>query len=144
MKRTLLFFCLAVMTVSCSTPAKLINSSTSSNATAGFKPTVTVADVQVSEQKISFLYVPSKTVLDGGYDNVIRTAVREALLSAGEKYDVLMAKETQVKYSAEGKIESVYVTGYPGCYVNWRSSDELVEDKPATEEGTLKSLFKKK
>lgn len=143
MKKILLFLALAVIAASCSTSAKLVTSSTSKNAVAAFKTTVTVADVKVSDHKISFLYVPSKTALEGGFDNVMKTAVHEALLSAGEQYDVLMAKETQVKYSSDGKVESVYVTGYPGTYVNWRSADELVEEEP-DKGGLSLPLFKKK
>lgn len=140
MKKIGLFIFAAVIAASCSTSAKLVTSSTSMKASAGLKTTVTVADVKVSEQKISFLYIPSKTAIEGGFDNVIRTAVHEALLSAGEKYDVLMARETQVKYSAEGEVESVYVTGYPGCYVNWRSTDELVQEESSK---TGMSILKK-
>lgn len=144
MKKIILFLCIAAVAASCSTSAKLITSATSKNAVAAFKPTVTIADVQVSEQKISFLYIPNKKVISGGYDNIIRTAVHEALLSAGEKYDVLMAKETQVKYTVDGKVESVLVTGYPGCYVNWRSSENLLVEEEVVKEGIVLPVFKKK
>lgn len=71
--------------------------------------------------------MPSKTVVMGGYDNVINTAVREALLANGNA-DVLVALETQIKYDKEGQIESVTVTGYPAKYVNFRNpGDEYLK-----------------
>jgi hypothetical protein len=82
----------------------------------------------VSPTKISFFHIPSKTVVMGGYDNVINTAVREALASNGNA-DVLVALETQVKYNSVGEIESVTVTGYPATYTNFRSpSDEVLSN----------------
>ena len=103
--------------------ARLINTSTFNDATSAFQTTTIIADIKVSETKISHLYIPSKTVVAGGFDNIIQTAVREAIQAAGE-YDVLVAKETQVKYADSGQVESVLVTGYPGKYVNWRSTKE--------------------
>ena len=44
--------------------------------------TVTIADLEVSEQSITFTYTPSKAVVNGGRNNVIKTAVAEALRKA--------------------------------------------------------------
>ena len=55
-------------------------------------------------------------------------SVRQALRSAGN-YDVLVARETTMtvkKKFFSSKISSVTVTGFPGNYVNWRSTVELV------------------
>lgn len=116
----------ALESCSISYPARLITTSTSTGTSAGFQTTTVVADIKVSETKISFLYIPSKTVIDAGYENIINTAVREALVSAGKQYDVLVARETQVKYTPDGEIESVLITGYPGQYTNWRSSQDVI------------------
>lgn len=142
MKKILIIVSAIVVLVSCSTPAKLITTSTFKDASATFKTTAVVADIKVEGRKWSFLYVPSKTVAAGGYDNIIKTAVHEALMSAGKEYDVLVAKETQVKYNEESQVESVLVTGYPGKYTNWRNSEEIF---PAEPEKTASPLgFKKK
>ena len=76
--------------------------------------------------KISYFMIPSKTVQQGGENNVIKTAVREALLANGNA-DVLVGLNTQIKYDAKGQPESITVTGYPAKYVNFRSpSDEEI------------------
>lgn len=142
MKKIIIIASAIAVLTSCSVPAKLITTSTSEDASASFQTTAVLADIKVSETKLSFLYVPSKTVSAGGYDNIIKTAVHEALMSVGKEYDVLVAKETQVKYDAQSNVESVLVTGYPGKYVNWRSSE-----KPVVKESKNNSTpitFKKK
>ena len=126
MKRLLLFFVVAVMATSCASSARLMYSATHSKAKAVQPVAALYADLNVSPTKISYFLIPSKTVVQGGYDNVINTAVREALLANGNA-DVLVALETQVKYDAAGEIESVTVTGYPATYTNFRSpSDEVL------------------
>lgn len=138
MKRLLLFFVVAVMATSCASSARLMYSATHSKAKAVQPVAALYADLDVSPTKISYFLIPGKTVLMGGYDNVINTAVREALLVNGNA-DVLVAMETQVKYNSIGEIESVTVTGYPATYTNFRSpSDEVLDamvktdDAPAT------------
>lgn len=138
MKRLLLFFVVAVMATSCASSARLMYSATHSKAKAVQPVAALYADLDVSPTKISYFLIPGKTVLMGGYDNVINTAVREALLNNGNA-DVLVAMETQVKYNSLGEIESVTVTGYPATYTNFRSpSDEVLgtmvktSDAPAT------------
>ena len=149
MKKAIFIASAIAVLASCSTPAKLISTSTSEKTSSSFLTTAVIADIQVSETKLSFLYIPSKTVIAGGYDNIIQTAVREALMSVGKEYDVLIAKETQVKYDGEFNVESVLVTGYPGRYVNWRHSDEPVYDEPVSvnkneHKGGMFSIFKGK
>ena len=126
MKRFLLFFVVVAMATSCVSSAKLMNSATHSKAKAIQPVAALYADLNVSPTKISYFLIPSKTVVLGGYDNVINTAVREALLANGNA-DVLVALETQVKYDVAGDIESVTVTGYPATYTNFRSpSDDVL------------------
>ena len=106
--------------VGCSSMAKLTNTATH-NKVSVLDPVVAVfADLDVSTTKISFFYIPSKTVVKGGFDNVIDSAVREALLANGNA-DVLVGLEKQIKYTAEGQIESITGNGYPAKYVNFRS-----------------------
>lgn len=114
------FLFIAIAVTSCSVPAKLINSATYKTVSVAQPVVAVFADLQVSPEKITYFMMPSKTVVMGGYDNVIDTAVREALVANGDA-DVLVALETQVKYDKEGQIESVTVTGYPAKYVNFRN-----------------------
>ena len=123
------------MFVGCSTTvpvvapsAKLINTATYTRGSAVQPVSAVFADLQVSPEKILFLYIPSNTVLQGGESNVVSSAVREALLSNGNA-DVLVALESQIKYGEDGKIESITVTGYPAKYVNFRNpGDEYLRD----------------
>lgn len=124
MKKSVLLV-LAVAAMSFSSCKTLLSTATTEDAKALFLPTVTIADVEVSSEKLTYLYVPTKMVAKGGRKNIISTAVREALQSAGD-YDVLIGKETQIKCGLYGRVRSVLVTGFPGKYVNFRSSEELV------------------
>lgn len=129
MKKLFLFLAVAAMVTSCSS-AKLINSATHSKAKAIQPVTALYADLSVSPTKISYFLIPSKTVLKGGYDNVVNTAVREALIANGNA-DVLVAMETQIKHNADGEIESITVTGYPATYTNFRSpGDDVLRTLP--------------
>ena len=117
----------AMSATSCSVPTKLINSATHKKVSVAQPVVAVFADLQVSPEKITYFMMPSKTVVMGGYDNVIDTAVREALMANGNA-DVLVALETQVKYDKEGQIESVTITGYPAKYVNFRNpGDEYLK-----------------
>ena len=123
----------AVMMMGCSLPAKLMNSSTHQKANVAPVVAAVFADLDVAPAKITYFMMPSTTVANGGYDNVINTAVREALLANGDA-DVLVALETQVKYDKEGKIESVTVTGYPAKYTNFRNAgDEYLKEMKVTD-----------
>ena len=121
MKKSYLFSTLvAAMFISCTPAAKLTNTATYCNMNV-LKPVVAVfADLNVSPTKISFFYIPGKTVVNAGFDNVIDSAVREALLANGNA-DVLVGLEKQIKYTPEGAVESITVSGYPAKYVNFRS-----------------------
>ena len=100
MKKLTIVLVAAVMAVSCSPMAKLVNTATHSKSQA-VQPTAAIfADLDVSTEKISYFYIPSKTVAIGGYDNIINTAVREALAANGNA-DVLVALETQVNITQQ-------------------------------------------
>lgn len=133
------------LAVSCGSSAKLLNTATYQRM--DFQPYVTPVqvDLEVSPQKIEYLMLVSKTVSAGGYDNVVATAVREALESNGG-WDVLVGMQAQTKYTDQGEIESILVSGFPAKYVNFRSNDQLpMTAAPAKVEsaGGL-SLFGKK
>ena len=123
MKKLLLLAVVAIAFASCST---LKNSATYRSFSINTPYAVpVVADLNVSSTKITYAYVPPKTVRNGGEDNVLNTAVREAL-SANGNADVLVGLETQIKYNSSKKIISVVITGYPATYKNFRNLDEKV------------------
>ena len=97
-----LFFSLvaALTLVSCSLPSKLINTASYTEIGTAQPVVAVLADLDVSSEKISYFMIPSKTVLQGGEKNVIKTAVREALLANGNA-DVLVGLNTQIKYDTK-------------------------------------------
>lgn len=125
------FFILAAsvaMFVGCAPQTKLITSSTHAKINAAEPIVAVFADLDVAKDKITYLYIPVKSVRTGGYDNVINSAVSEALASNGGA-DVLVGLEKQVKYNSKGEIESVVVSGYPAKYVNFRNpGDEYLRE----------------
>ena len=132
MKKIFTLFVVATMFTGCATTspsmAKLVNTATHTKVNA-VQPTVAVfADLQVSSTKISYFFLPSQTVQNGGFDNIVNTAVREALIANGNA-DVLVGLEQQVKYDGNGAVESITVSGYPAKYVNFRSpGDEYLRE----------------
>ncbi len=121
MKKLFILSVLAsAMFVGCTPMAKLTNTATHKKVSVMEPVAAVFADLEVSPTKISFFYIPSKTVVNAGGDNVTDTAVREALLANGNA-DVLVGLEKQIKYNSKGEIESITVTGYPAKYVNFRS-----------------------
>ena len=121
------FFFLSVlastMLVSCSLPTKLTNTASHSKVNSLEPFAAVFADLKVSPTKISFFYIPSQTVANAGAENIINSAIREALVANGNA-DVLVALEHQIKYAADGSIESITVTGYPATYTNFRTPSD--------------------
>lgn len=130
-KITLLAIAIASVFTSCSTTMSTIPTSSLVSHTRmvdinGNKPIVVtnlMADLEVSPNKITFFYIPTKSVNKAGYNNVVETAVREALI-ANNNADVLVNLDKQVKFDHNGAVESITVSGYPAKYVNFRSLDE--------------------
>lgn len=136
---TLAVLASAMMFSSCS--SRLVNTATH-NRISVLDPVVAVfADLKVSPTKIEYSYVPTKTVANGGAENIVNTAIREALLANGNS-DVMVALENQIKYASDGTIESVTITGYPAKYVNFRSpGDEYLREVSKTNLGKKKSAM---
>jgi hypothetical protein len=92
--------------------------------------TVTVADLDVSDVRISYTYKPTYAVRLGGSQNVIKTAVQEALKAHGSG-DILIGLEytTISKWtilSFLSPIREITVTGRPAKYVNFHSLPENI------------------
>ena len=127
LKRLFLFCVAAVTVVSCgmsSEAARVLSSATYHKM--DFQPYVTPVqvDLQVSPKKIEYLMIVTDGVRAGGYDNVVSTAVKEALAANGGG-DVIVGLQTQTKYNNRDEIESIYISGFPAYYVNFRSNDTL-------------------
>lgn len=79
-------------------------------------------DLKVAPQKIQYTLNPSKAVRKGGDQNVINTAVAEALKANGNA-DVLVGMQYKIKRTRNlfgvTKIKYVTVEGYPATYVNF-------------------------
>ena len=137
-----IFILIAVTTIatSCavSSQAKLTNTASHTKVHT-VQPTVAVfADLQVAPNKISYFFLPSQTVKNGGFDNIVNTAVREALIANGNA-DVLVGIEQQVKYDTYGVVESITISGYPAKYVNFRSpGDDFLRELAKKQLGTSK------
>ena len=121
MKKVFLFALVAFVAMSCSVPARLMNSVTHKKVNV----VDVFADLDISTTKITYFYVPTRVVRAGGDENIIKTAIREALVANGNA-DGLVGVEKQIKYNEDGEIESVAITGYPAKYINFRHAS--VED----------------
>lgn len=84
-----------------------------------------IADLVVSSEKISYPLIPSAALLKTDFENLVNTAVKEALRIHGNA-DVLIGLEYQVKTDDYGVIESVVVSGYPATYTNFRHPNETI------------------
>jgi hypothetical protein len=92
--------------------------------------TVTVADLDVSETRISYTYQPTYAVRLGGSENVIKTAVQEALKAYGSG-DILIGLEyTTISrwtlFPFLSPIREITVTGRPAKYTNFHSLPENI------------------
>ena len=145
MKKFLFLMVVApAMLVSCSmftsapkAPTKLTNTATYTPIKVTEPVVAVFADLDVSPTKISFFYIPSGTIVNAGPQNVIDSAIREALIANGNS-DVLVGLEKQIKYAGDGSIESVTVTGYPATYKNFRKVDQATLES-ALENGAFES-----
>uniref|UniRef100_UPI00405770ED hypothetical protein n=1 Tax=Alistipes sp. TaxID=1872444 RepID=UPI00405770ED len=123
MKKLFLLAIVTCLFASCST---LKNTATHRNFSVHTPFAVPViADLEISNNRVTYAYVPPRSVRNGGDNNVINTAVREALMVNGNS-DVMVGLETQIKYNASRSIVSIVITGYPAKYKNFRNIDEKI------------------
>lgn len=116
----------------CMTSCKTIHSTAEYKDPTTFLRNVTVADLEVSRDRISFTYEPSREVRRGGDQNVIKAAIREALRVNGGG-DVLVDLEyiTVSKFSikffySRSAIRQITVSGYPAKYTNFHSLNDSI------------------
>lgn len=116
MKKLFVLAVLAVSLASCST----VNNSASDERINNQILAGAVADLDVSPQRITYTYHVKWSTRRGGFDNCIKTAIREALKKNGNA-DILVQKEvtTVLKFGLLGyKLKSVTISGYPAKYKN--------------------------
>lgn len=137
LNRFLALCAFVLLVVSCGTISKapgkkVINSATYTKGGAKLYVTPLQADLQVSQKKINYSMPVSEAVGIGGLDNIIATAVKEALDANGG--DVIVCLETSVTYKSDGTVETISITGYPATYTNFRNC----ENPPIEASGTDK------
>ena len=124
MKKLFIIIAAAAVAASCTPTAKLI---TTASHNSFNNPQMIVsavyADLDIQKTKITHIYIPTKTVVAGGLDNIINSAVSEAL-AQNNNADVLVGLQKQIKYNKLGEIESIVITGYPAHYTNMRAADD--------------------
>lgn len=93
----------------------------------------TVADLDVSPERIHYTMEPTKAEQRGGLDNVKRAAESKALKENGNS-DVLVDPEfviEQKKNFFGTKVSKITVSGHPAKYKNYRSLEDTVWSNPA-------------
>ena len=105
--------------------ASCSSTSTTSTATTIDVPThvqsINEADLVVSDQTITYTYIPSKEVQSGGLKNVRNAAIAEALKANGSG-DVLVHPNFQITMKSRPlrkTVTKVVVTGHVGTYKNF-------------------------
>lgn len=86
-------------------------------------PSNSEVDLEISPNKVNYVYRTTSKVRRGGRQNVVNSAVQAALKAHGDA-DVLIAPEYELmkkKGLFGSKIKTVTVTGYPAKYKNFRN-----------------------
>ncbi len=120
MKKLLSLVLLAALVSSCS----MFRSSTASTMDVNSALfSATSAELQVSNEKISYTYYPKKVDRKAGFKHILNNATSAALKENGNA-DVLVERQYEViskKRPLRGdKIKSITVTGYPATYKNFK------------------------
>ena len=119
MKKYLIIMCAATCIItSCSSVRKSATSRTINAPVAA----AVIADLDVSNQKITYTYSPTKNVRRVGLQNCINHAISAALEANGGG-DILLETQPAV-YIRGSKIHTITITGYPAKYKNFRPADE--------------------
>lgn len=121
MKKIFFVMLIASLCTSCSVLRK--STSTTQNVESSLR-SATIADLVVSNQKISYTYKPNKQDRKAGINHVVGNAVAAALKNNGNA-DVLVERQYEAIYRVRlfgaKKIKTVTVTGYPATYKNFRT-----------------------
>lgn len=120
MKKLLSLVLLAALASSCS----MFKASTASTMEVDQALiSVTSAELQVSDEKISYTYYPKKADRKSGFKHILNNATSAALKENGNA-DVLVERQHEViakkRLLRPDKIKSITVTGYPATYKNFK------------------------
>lgn len=124
-------FGLLVVVLLCVTSCTTFKQSASQRNVAAPIVAVSYADLDVSDQKITYTLRPTKKVRKGGLQNCINVAIAEALKANGGGDILVETQEAIVERVGflGKKIKSVTVTGYPAKYKNFRpASTKTIDD----------------
>ena len=81
------------------------------------------ADLEISNQKISYTYYPKKAERKSGFKHILNNATAAALKENGNA-DVLVERQYEAvvkkRLIRKDKVKSITVTGYPGTYKNFQ------------------------
>lgn len=130
--KKLVLFCGLVMTLASCTTIK--HTATTANVPSQIL-TATVADLEVSPQRVSTVYASTAEVRRGGVSNVLHAAEQKLLEEKAPGYDLLVDPEyttERVNYFIFGsKVTKVTVSGHPAKYKNFHSLNDSVWCNPA-------------
>ena len=132
MKREFRIYGLGLLSVlmlsSCITTTKTARTATTS---ASIK-NATVADLRVTDNRVTYTMSPSKAIQRAGLNNVKQAAIQEALTKNGNA-DVMVEPEFVIEKERTlfgSHISSITVTGRPAYYQNFRTLPDSVWHKP--------------
>lgn len=128
MKKIIYFVGLALLMVSCHTITKTSKTADSPAALLS----ATVADLDVSPDRITYTTSPDLSVRRGGLENVKQAAIQEALLQNGNA-DVLVDASysiTTTRFLVFNWVSSITVSGRPASYTNFHSLNDSVWCNP--------------
>ncbi len=145
--KKLFFACVAVLAfTSCSTS---VSYTATTGKSAASLLSATVADLEVSPERVSATITPSKAIQRGGEENVKQAVEQEALKNGN--YDLLVDPEFTITRSGfKKKITSITVSGRPARFKNFRSLNDSVWCNPvfrltyknAKSSGSTRRFFK--
>ena len=131
MKYTISFVALSALVLlsSCITTVKTARTAETSSSIKN----ATVADLKVTDHRITYTMTPSKEIQRAGLNNVKQAALQEALTKNGNA-DVMVEPEFVISMKNNfifGKeVTSITVTGRPAYYQNFRTLNDSVWATP--------------
>lgn len=140
MKKIYYLLGIALLAASCTTITKTAKTADTPSSLLS----ATVADLEVSSERITYTMRPSLEICRGGIMNIRQAAEQEALINNGNA-DVLVDAEysiTQTNYIIFKKIKAITVSGRPAKYTNFHSLNDSVWCNP-TFRDTYKNNVKK-
>lgn len=131
MKKTFGFIGLATVTLLLSSCMTTVKTARTAETSAAIK-NATVADLKVTDHRVTYTMNPSKSIQRGGLSNVKQAAIQEALTQNGNA-DVMVEPEFVIEKERTlfgTRINSITVSGRPAYYQNFRTLNDSVWATP--------------